>query len=80
MLVVMFSGRYVIDKDSEGNYFIDRDGIYFNYILNFLRNDQDLLLVVFVEEVLKEVMFYGIVFLIDVMKNSFLLFVEYVVR
>lgn len=80
MLVVMFSGRYVIDKDSDGNYFIDRDGIYFNYILNFLRNDQDLLLVVFVEEVLKEVMFYGIVFLIDVMKNSFLLFVEYVVR
>lgn len=80
MLVVMFSGRYVIDKDSDGNYFIDRDGIYFNYILNFLRNDQDLLLVVFVEEVLKEVMFYGIVFLIDVMKNLFLLFVEYVVR
>lgn len=80
MLVVMFSGRYVIDKDSDGNYFIDRDGIYFNYILNFLRNDQDLLLVVFVEEVLKEVMFYGIVFLIGVMKNSFLLFVEYVVR
>lgn len=80
MLVVMFSGRYVIDKDSDGNYFIDRDGIYFNYILNFLRNDQDLLLVVFVEEVLKEVMFYGILFLIDVMKNSFLLFVEYVVR
>lgn len=80
MLVVMFSGRYVIDKDGDGNYFIDRDGIYFNYILNFLRNDQDLLLVVFVEEVLKEVMFYGIVFLIDVMKNFFLLFVEYVVR
>lgn len=42
MLAVMFSGRHNIDKDSEGRYFIDRDGAYFGYILNFLRDIMEL--------------------------------------
>ena len=38
MLGIMFSGRQKIAKDSKGNYFIDRDGALFRYVLNFLRS------------------------------------------
>ncbi|KAK3083916.1 hypothetical protein FSP39_005291 [Pinctada imbricata] len=80
MLAVMFSGRHVVDKDGEGNYFIDRDGTYFNHVLNYLRNDQDLPPVAIAEQVLKEAVFYGIQSLVDHLKNSPPLFAEYVVR
>ena len=33
MLAAMFSGKYTAIKDEGGNYFIDRDGLYFRYIL-----------------------------------------------
>ena len=35
-----FSGRFAAQKDSNGNYFIDRDGALFRYILGFLRNGE----------------------------------------
>lgn len=38
MLSAMFSGRFEPEVDSEGRYFIDRDGKYFEHILNFLRD------------------------------------------
>eukprot|EP01125_Pyxidicula_operculata_P014605 TRINITY_DN4883_c0_g1_i1.p1 TRINITY_DN4883_c0_g1~~TRINITY_DN4883_c0_g1_i1.p1 ORF type:complete len:280 (-),score=51.94 TRINITY_DN4883_c0_g1_i1:58-897(-) len=38
MLDSMFSGRHNLTKDSSGNYFLDRDGKSFRYILNYLRN------------------------------------------
>ena len=38
MLFTMFSGNYHVDKDSEGRYFIDREGKHFSYILNYLRD------------------------------------------
>lgn len=38
MFVVMFSGRYDIRVEDDGIIFIDRDGIYFRYILNYLRD------------------------------------------
>ena len=38
MLAAMFSGRHILEVDSEGRYFIDRDGTYFGYILNYLRD------------------------------------------
>ena len=38
MLRRMFSGRQKVAKDSKGNYFIDRDGALFRYVLNFLRS------------------------------------------
>ena len=40
MLAAMFSGRFAAQKDSNGNYFIDRDGALFRYILGFLRNGE----------------------------------------
>ena len=38
MLGAMFSGRQSVAKDSRGNFFIDRDGAMFRYVLNFLRS------------------------------------------
>lgn len=38
MLAVMFSGRHPLETDANGNYFIDRDGKLFRYVLNFLRS------------------------------------------
>ncbi|XP_072303074.1 BTB/POZ domain-containing protein KCTD7 [Eucyclogobius newberryi] len=40
MLAAMFSGRYHVPQDSEGRYFIDRDGHYFGDVLNFLREGE----------------------------------------
>ncbi|XP_028321931.1 BTB/POZ domain-containing protein KCTD7 [Gouania willdenowi] len=40
MLAAMFSGRHYIPKDAEGRYVIDRDGLYFGDILNFLREGE----------------------------------------
>lgn len=36
MLAAMFSGRHYIPTDSEGRYFIDRDGTHFGYVCLFL--------------------------------------------
>ena len=38
MLAHMFSGRHDLKREPDGSYFIDRDGIHFRYILNFLRD------------------------------------------
>ncbi|MFT7810064.1 BTB/POZ domain-containing protein KCTD21-like [Arapaima gigas] len=38
MLGAMFTGQMSLLKDERGNFFIDRDGKVFRYILNFLRS------------------------------------------
>lgn len=38
LLTTMFSGSQRTSKDSRGRYFIDRDGVLFRYVLDFLRN------------------------------------------
>ena len=40
MLHAMFSGRFDTKPSEDGSYFIDRDGTYFRYILNYLRTGQ----------------------------------------
>ena len=37
MLAAMFSGGHELQMDSRGAFFIDRNGTYFGYILEFLR-------------------------------------------
>lgn len=41
MIGTMFSGRFQLQPDSDGCYFIDRDGTNFSYILNFLRSPEE---------------------------------------
>ena len=38
MLAAMFSGRHQLKVEADGSYFIDRDGVHFRYILNYLRD------------------------------------------
>lgn len=38
MLAAMFSGRHQVDRDKNGNYFLDSNGQVFGQILEFLRN------------------------------------------
>lgn len=38
MLGAMFSGRHTLIPDTDGSYYIDRDGTHFRYILNLLRS------------------------------------------
>ncbi len=38
MLAAMFSGRHSLKQETDGSYFIDRDGTHFRYILNYLRD------------------------------------------
>jgi hypothetical protein len=40
MLSSMFSGGHSVTKDKDGNYYLDRDGVSFSYILNYLRTGQ----------------------------------------
>ena len=39
-LASLFSGRYELAPDAEGEYLIDRDGEHFNLVLNFLRDPE----------------------------------------
>lgn len=38
MLAAMFSGRHSLKQETDGSYFIDRDGTHFRFILNYLRD------------------------------------------
>lgn len=55
MLAVMFSGRHKLVLSKENTYFIDRDGTYFRYILNYLRGDLHLDVLPDDETVLKQI-------------------------
>ncbi|ELR14880.1 K+ channel tetramerization subfamily protein [Acanthamoeba castellanii str. Neff] len=40
MFSAMFSGKYRMEADEDGCYFIDRDPTHFRYVLNFLRDSR----------------------------------------
>ncbi|KAL2104002.1 hypothetical protein ACEWY4_000870 [Coilia grayii] len=71
MLGAMFCGDLPTTRDSQGNYFIDRDGTLFHYILNFLRTSELILPVDFMKTDLlrKEADFYQIEPLIQCLNN-----------
>ena len=71
MLGVMFSGRRSVAKDSRGNFFIDRDGPMFRYVLNFLRSSKLNLPDNFQEfdQLAEEADFYQIPLLIEALKK-----------
>ncbi|OWF48096.1 BTB/POZ domain-containing protein KCTD7 [Mizuhopecten yessoensis] len=64
MLAALFSGRHAVDKDQNGNYFLDSNGSMFGYILEFLRNGSAPPNHVSVA-VYKEANYYGIQHLIE---------------
>ncbi|XP_058537215.1 BTB/POZ domain-containing protein KCTD7 isoform X2 [Ochotona princeps] len=68
MLAAMFSGRHYIPTDSEGRYFIDRDGTHFGDVLNFLRSG-DLPPRERVRAVHKEAQYYAIGPLLEQLEN-----------
>eukprot|EP01103_Thecamoeba_quadrilineata_P007306 TRINITY_DN17152_c0_g1_i1.p1 TRINITY_DN17152_c0_g1~~TRINITY_DN17152_c0_g1_i1.p1 ORF type:complete len:227 (+),score=20.81 TRINITY_DN17152_c0_g1_i1:41-721(+) len=72
MIGVMFSGNFEMIQNSDGSFFIDRDGTHFRYILNHLRgcelqlpNDKKRL-----EELRQEAHFYQLIELEEMIKNS----------
>jgi hypothetical protein len=76
LLAAMFSGRHEIELDEEDNsYFIDRDGTFFRFILNFLRdgyveqgvlpNDSNVL-----REILREAKHYQVAELVSFLEEQ----------
>ena len=71
MLGAMFCGDLPTTRDVQGNYFIDRDGTLFRFILNFLRTSELTLFIDFMKTDLlhKEADFYQIEPLIQCLNN-----------
>lgn len=71
MLGAMFSGRMPSAQDKNGYYFIDRDGVLFRYILNFLRTSALSLPDDFkeIDLIVKEAEFYQIKLLVELVKG-----------
>jgi hypothetical protein len=63
MIGAMFSGRHDLKKNRSGAFFIDRDGMHFRQILNFLRSPETYKLNMeanLKEELKDEANFYGL--------------------
>jgi len=67
MLAAMFSGRFEMKPSKDGTFFIDRDGTYFRFILNYLRDGKLSLPegATFLEEIQAEAEFYQIQGILD---------------
>ena len=67
MLAAMFSGRHEVQTTEDGSFFIDRDGTYFRFILNYLRNGELILPdgATFLKELEAEAKFYQLQGILD---------------
>ena len=68
MLAAMFSGKFEMKpSEDDGSFFIDRDGTYFRFILNYLRNGELILPhgATFLKELEAEATFYQIQGILD---------------
>ena len=71
MLAAMFSSRLEVQTTEDGSFFIDRDGTYFRFILNYLRNGELILPegATFLAELEAEARFYQVQGLLDELKT-----------
>ena len=71
MLAAMFSSRHEVQTTEDGSFFIDRDGTYFRFILNYLRNGELILPegATFLAELEAEARFYQVQGLLDELKT-----------
>ena len=70
MLGAIFSGRHKLETTEDGSFFIDRDGTYFRFILNYLRNGELILPdgATFLKELEAEAKFYQLQGILDELK------------
>ena len=70
MLAAMFSGKFEMKPSEDGSFFIDRDGTYFRFILNYLRNGELILPegATFLKELEAEAKFYQLQGILDEVK------------
>ena len=71
MLAAMFSGKFEMKpSEVDGSFFIDRDGTYFRFILNYLRNGELILPegATFLKELEAEAKFYQLQGILDELK------------
>jgi len=74
---ILFSGKFSTVKDKDGNIFVNRDGTYFRYILNYLRVEGNIEKTVFpwadsqgIEELILEAEFYNLTSLAKFLKGD----------
>ena len=72
MLAAMFSGRHKLETTEDGSFFIDRDGTYFRFILNYLRNGELILPdgATFLKELEAEAKFYQLQGILDELQRT----------
>ena len=72
MLAAMFSGKFEMKPSEDGSFFIDRDGTYFRFILNYLRNGELILPegATFLKELEAEAKFYQLQGILDELQRT----------